>query len=367
MALLQQPPTGMYGLLSGGGQSGGVLGAPMGLAPPVASAMGPQGAADGGIWSKITDWMQANPQTVSALAAGLLSGNGSRDALGRASAGYAQAAPLERRQQGEMKWLRAQGGIDPATEGALKSSPELTDAMFSAAIMPHPKQLLFDPVNGGAHIFEPFSGTDTVAGGPPQNQDGYNAFRAKPVTLSDGSQVMFDPLSQAVRPIPGAGPKPTNEQATASGALNEAAAANDILKQTETGETGAVTSALRGVQNVPGLGVVSNLRGEDAKRNDAARQQFLQAIRGLAISAKLNPDSAEYSGDAMFAKYGDPPAVVQQKAQYRERILQDLATRAGPYAQAPTPATALPPPDATVAAPAAPDVEAEMRRRGLLK
>lgn len=111
---------------------GGILGGYM--------SGGPTGLLGGGQaapYGSFGEWAKANPDTVSALAMGLLSGPTFRDSLAGASAGYAQAAPMDRRRQAVNTWLKAGGPTDiqnPATAALFQDAPDLAEKYIAGKL-----------------------------------------------------------------------------------------------------------------------------------------------------------------------------------------------------------------------------------------
>ena len=111
---------------------GGILGGYM--------SGGPTGLLGGGQaapYGSFGEWAKANPDTVSALAMGLLSGPTFRDSLANASAGYAKAVPMDRRRQAVNTWLKAGGPIDiqnPATAALFQDAPDLAEKYIASKI-----------------------------------------------------------------------------------------------------------------------------------------------------------------------------------------------------------------------------------------
>lgn len=121
---------GIGGYTSGGGILGGYMANPT-----------PGGILGGGgqspPYANFREWMQANPDTVTALATGLLSGPTFRQSLANASAGYAQAAPMDRRRKAVNEWLKAGGPTDvqnPATAALFQSAPDLAEKYLAGKI-----------------------------------------------------------------------------------------------------------------------------------------------------------------------------------------------------------------------------------------
>lgn len=121
---------GIGGYTSGGGILGGYMANPQ-----------PGGILGGGgqtpPYANFREWMQANPDTVTALATGLLSGPTFRQGLANASAGYAQAAPMDRRRKAVNEWLKAGGPTDvqnPATAALFQSAPDLAEKYLAGKI-----------------------------------------------------------------------------------------------------------------------------------------------------------------------------------------------------------------------------------------
>lgn len=121
---------GIGGYTSGGGILGGYMANPT-----------PGGILGGGgqtpPYANFREWMQANPDTVTALATGLLSGPTFRQGLANASAGYAQAAPMDRRRKAVNEWLKAGGPTDvqnPATAALFQSAPDLAEKYLAGKI-----------------------------------------------------------------------------------------------------------------------------------------------------------------------------------------------------------------------------------------
>lgn len=119
---------GIGGYMSGGGILGGYMsGGPTGLlgggqAPPYAS---------------FGEWAKANPDTVSSLAFGLLSGPTFRDSLANAAGAYSKAAPMDRRRQAVNTWLKAGGPTDiqnPATAALFQDAPDLAEKYIAGKL-----------------------------------------------------------------------------------------------------------------------------------------------------------------------------------------------------------------------------------------
>ena len=119
---------GIGGYMSGGGILGGYMsGGPTGLL----------GGGQAAPYASFGEWAKANPDTVSALAMGLLSGPTFRDSLANASAGYAKAVPMDRRRQAVNTWLKAGGPIDiqnPATAALFQDAPDLAEKYIASKI-----------------------------------------------------------------------------------------------------------------------------------------------------------------------------------------------------------------------------------------
>lgn len=182
----------MAGILGGGiggyMQPGGILGGG-GQSPPYAN---------------FREWMQANPDTVTALATGLLSGPTFRQSLANASAGYAQAAPMDRRRKAVNEWLKAGGPTDvqnPATAALFQSAPDLAEK-YLAGKMAGPSQTddmreyAFAKAQGYAGSFQDWMATGRkTADTSVQVQDFWDPEKGIPV------KKQYDPATQTWKEI----------------------------------------------------------------------------------------------------------------------------------------------------------------------
>jgi hypothetical protein len=229
----------------------------------------------------------------------------------------------------------------------LMANPELGASVIAFGLTPHPKQLSYNPITGQASIWDPYSGSiEPVAGQAPPGggafPTGFIFGGAKPYTdPSTGETGLID--INGVKAVIGH-PNPSPDQAQAAGAVPLAQQADALIKQTEHGQVSGLSSAERQAMNVPMLG------GPEARGFEAGKAQFLSAVRSLAISAKLNPDSVEFSEKSLFPEQGANDEEIAQKDAYRQQIITNLQKRAGPFAQQPqAPAAAATAPAQTAA------------------
>lgn len=112
------------------------------------------GAAGG-----IGAWFRQNPQSIMALASGLLSGRSPQESMALAAQGYGAAAPAERARNATVDWLTSGQTVDPKFRDMLMKNPTLAEAYAQAKIVPH--QLV--PLAPGSQLADPFTGK--IAGG----------------------------------------------------------------------------------------------------------------------------------------------------------------------------------------------------------
>lgn len=297
----------------------------------------PQG---GGWASGLSDWMSQNPNVLLAIAAGM----GGAHSLGQGISDTAQmvapARQTDMRNAAITKYIKANPKVDQQTIDLIRSDPAIGEAMISAQLTPHPFTPIVSPT-GAIMGIEPYSGGTKTYYDPAAGAglSGANASGMPAGFIFTTAKQYADPSTMESGLVDQNGkkwvlshPKPTPDQAASAEAFAAATSANDVLTRTEAGETGTAQSIIRGMSDVPVLGPLTSLaKGDAQKENENARKQFLAAVRGLVIAKGLNPESAEYSSGALFADFHSPPAVLKQKAAYRQQILEGLGVRAGPF------------------------------------
>lgn len=304
-------------LTSGGG--GGLLG---GQVQPPADLGGGGG------------FLRNNSDLLMALGSSLL---GARGMFGQGLANFGQVVPAatkaDRTRMALNNWLKAKSaGMDPATLDVLRSNPELTGTLFQAQMTPHQHSFIALPT-GGVASGDQITGEVSQGLAPQTGGDGFNAANAVPYEDKANNETgLIDKYTMVKRVISRG--TPTADQAGAAAAMTAAQSANEVLRQTDADEAGLGHSLIRGMAGTPGVAPVGRLmESSGSKQNEQARAQFQAAIRGMAIAKGLNPESAEFSGQALFAQQGDDAKTIQQKANYRDQIVQSLGVRAGPFAQ----------------------------------
>lgn len=241
-------------------------------------------------------------------------------------------------------WLKAKssgdaGALDKATQNLYIADPNIAESVVSAQMTPHPSQLTYNPVTGAAGTFEPYSGVYTPqpsasAGGGSANgvfPPGFIFGGAKPYTDAASNETGLIDVNGVKAVIGKANPSP--DQANAAAAAQIATDANATIKKLQTSETGAIANSITEAGKIPVLGPLISSARPEGRRYEAAKLQFQQAIRGLAAAKGLNPDSAEFQEPALFPQQGASKEEIAQKDAYRQRIIDGLQTRAGPFAQ----------------------------------
>jgi hypothetical protein len=283
-----------------------------------------------------------DPQVALPIAAQLMGAGNFSDHLAGAFQAAGQAIPDMRKRAAVNAYLKSQSGLNltPEEQQLLASDPELASSIATAHLLPHPKQFIPLPT-GEIGIGDPIAGTVTSAGmigggggGGNGQPPGFIFPTAKNYTdPSTGETGLVD--QNGLKWVIGR-PTPTSDQAQASGAAALAHKANDLIKANQTDQGGKVAAAERLVAGVPLVGPV--VTSAATRAFETGKKQFLQAVRALAIQAKINPDSATqgYTEDALFPTQGDTPEDIKQKDGIREQIITNLEQRAGSFVQQPT-------------------------------
>lgn len=114
---------------------------------------------------------------------------------------------------------------------------------------------------------------------------------------------------------------------------------------------------------VPGVG--NYLVSEGFQKYDQARRDFINATLRRESGAVISDAEFENANKQYFPQPGDGPDVLKQKEENRRIAIEGISRAAGPSYKPQAPATAPAPP--TTAMPDRAAVEAELRRRGLIK
>lgn len=212
-----------------------------------------------------------------------------------------------------------------------------------------------------------------------------NKDKVQIVTNTDGTFTVVDKNTRIGKPVLDAQGNElkgrqnmTEAQGKAAGMFHRAEAANSILNTLEdSGNTnrgvikqaaGAIPliggAAEMGVNMLPGaLGGPSS----EQQKVEQARRDFVNAALRVESGAAISDSEFRNAERQYFPMPGDTPATLKQKRESRQRELEALKLQAGPGSN--RQANLAPPPDKSVldAAPSREAIDAELRRRGVIK
>lgn len=214
-----------------------------------------------------------------------------------------------------------------------------------------------------------------------RNRDAREAANApgnKPTWDSTSGQFVFaptadNPTGRAVSPEGfSKQPKPLSEsQAKAAAFVNQMEGANrELADLAKSGFTGAGTgqtqrvamAGTEGIPYIPGTAMVPRMfAGKDAQRYQQAEMTWTEAALRFMTGANAPEAEVKRNAETFFPRPGDDAAKIEQKARARETMENSIRLASG-NAQTSKPAGSQPAKALSQA-----DIEAEMRRRGLLK
>lgn len=201
-----------------------------------------------------------------------------------------------------------------------------------------------------------------AVGGDQEAADRINAGVQKMVVGPDGQPYVVNVATGQV--LSGSvGPKPmTDTQATSALYADRMRSAEpDIIKNTESGQS-LVNKTL---SSIPLVG--NNLVGKvdpNFQMYDQARRNFINAALRRESGAVISEAEFDNANKQYFPQPGDSPDVLKQKEENRRVAMEGISRAAGPGYKPQTPAQ---PQAAPQSMPDRAAVEAELRRRGLLK
>jgi hypothetical protein len=207
------------------------------------------------------------------------------------------------------------------------------------------------------------------------------AYELKPLPQSEQSQTVTGPDGKPIAIPPGvdrktfvnevsrtnadaATGKMTEVQAKASQFATRMEAAENTLKGGLSDQALGLSGAAQQVAGgVPVIG--SALQSGDYQKYDQAKRQFVTALLRQESGAAISKSEFERYDKEMFPQPGDKPEVIAQKAETRKLAVEEMKRAAGPGYKPHAPAeTVGKPKEAT---PDRSAIEAEMKRRGLIK
>ena len=374
----------------------------------------PASAAPGGLlggaapYANFGEWMKSNPQTVTALAAGLLAGrmpNG-----GWNLSGVSQAQGLDRQTQMDATtkaaingWLKAGGPTDvqhPATAALFAANPRLAEGYITSRLGGGDKNKLMS-VGKDSMLYDAATGKwitpPAGAGGPAGPYEGTamdaqdmnillnpNADPSSPTYAAaytrqyltphmvqgadaDGHTIatpIMPPVPPGIRPpanMPGVGPGAAADgPASPPGApiitgtkpptdtqLSAGVYADRMMKSNSV-----ITKLEKAGTNFPdyaksGIPVVGNyLISDDYRQLDQAERDFLNAVLRRESGAVISDNEFANGKKQYFPQPGDDPKTIEQKRANRETAIAGISRAAGPGYKSPS-VDAAPSPAAT--------------------
>lgn len=203
----------------------------------------------------------------------------------------------------------------------------------------------------------------------------YDAERGGIVNLDTGE---FKPATQGGAPI---GPKdkdPTETQGKAVLFGSRMAASDKILRDLEKGGVTTGSIIKQGAESLPVIGGAAGmganfLATKDQQLVEQAQRDFINAVLRRESGAVISPEEFANARKQYFGQPGDSPATLAQKQANRALAVKGMETEAGKHAPAiarNVAATRAPSQNASgqiTAAPTQADIDAELRRRGIIR